>query len=97
MQQSDGANNHGIFILPPGRVILPLRRMFGATGEQIEGVGKQREDGAQGALGAAWIAGKVENKGVTQSDADSATESRKGRLAKTVLANEFGDAWDEPG
>ena len=50
VQESDGANNHGISILPPAMRDLPLRRVLGVAGEKVEGVGKQRQDGAQRAL-----------------------------------------------
>ncbi len=97
MQESDGSKFHGIFILPPHWTILVLRRMLGVPGEKIEGMGKQRKDGAQGAFGAVGIAGEVENKGVSVGDADAAAEGGKGRLAGAVLANKLGEARNKPG
>jgi hypothetical protein len=97
MQESDGSKFHGIFILPLRWVILPLCRMLGAASKEIEGVGKQRKHGEQGAFGAAGIAGEVENKGVSVGDADAAAEGGKGGLARAVLANKLGEAGNKSG
>jgi hypothetical protein len=96
MQESDGSKFHGIFILPPQWVVLPLCRMLGLSAQQIEGVGKQGKHGAQGAFGAAGIAGQVENKGVSVGDADAPAEGGKRCLAGAVLANKFGEARNKP-
>ena len=92
MQESDGSKFHGIFILPPQWVVLPLCRVLGLSVQQVEGMGKQRKHGVQGAFGTTGIAGQVENKGVSVGDADATAEGRKGCLAGAVLANKFGEA-----
>jgi len=70
--------------------------MLGVPGEEVEGVGKQRKDGAQRAFGTVGIAGQVENKGVSGDRADAAAEGGERCLAGAVLANQLGEAGDKP-
>ena len=95
MQKSDGGKFHGIFILPFRVRGRRSAWMLGFTGEKIQGVGEEVEDGAEGAFGAAGAAGKVEDEGATGNAADTATERGEGGVPGTVLADELGEAGDE--
>jgi hypothetical protein len=73
--------------------------MLGVAGEEIQGVGEEREDGAERAFGSARAAGEVEEEGVAGGMGDDAAEASAecgvGGVVGAGLADEFGEAGDE--
>ena len=78
--------------------------MFGLSGDEIQSMGQERKDGAQGVLGSSGTAGKVEHQSARRlicrsridDAADAAAEGGVGRAERSVPADEFGQARDQP-
>ena len=66
--------------------------MLSVTGEQVESVGQQWEDGAEAVLSARRAAGEVDDEGMACDTADSAAKGCKWRLLNPTKADLFGDA-----
>ena len=69
--------------------------MLGVAGQQREGMGKQRQDGAEAALCARRAPRKVDDERSARYAADAAAKSRKGCLLSTAQADLFSDAWNK--
>ena len=69
--------------------------MLGFTGKQIKGVGEERKHGAEGAFGAAWATGQIEDQGASYDATYATAEGGVGGVVGAVLADEFSEAGDE--
>jgi hypothetical protein len=65
------------------------------AGEQVEGVGKEGKDCAEGAFGSARASGEIEDKAGARNSANAAAEGCVGCVEAAVLADELGEAGDE--
>lgn len=66
-----------------------------ASGEQVEGVGKEGENGGQGGLGSVYAAGEVDDEAAACSAADGSAERGERSVEKTGGTHTLGEAVDE--
>jgi hypothetical protein len=69
--------------------------VVGIASEQVEGVGEEGKDCAEGAFGTARVAGKIDEQSLTGDAADASAEGGEGCVECAVLADELGEAGDE--
>lgn len=69
--------------------------MVRATGEEIEGVWKQGQDGIERGEGAGWAAGEIEDQRTCEGAADPSAEGGEGRLQEADGAHPLGEAVSE--
>jgi len=69
--------------------------MAGCSGQQVERMRKQRQDCAERAFGTFGTSRKVNDQGASNDAASAASESGERGVARSVLADEFGQAGNQ--